>query len=77
MIDKDITSIYLYASDITLKQRLEKRGDNQKEAERRLKCDEEDFKNFESEANLIVLNNYDDNIDDVVKEILNSIKERE
>lgn len=70
---KDIC-IYLYANNTTLKNRLKKRGDNTKEADRRLQHDYKDFKGFENEANKIVYNNCDDNIDDVAKKILSIIE---
>lgn len=75
--EKDITCIYLYADDETLKKRLEMRGDDPKEAARRLLHDDEDFEGFENEADLIVNNNYDDNINDVVKNILRVVYEEE
>ena len=67
---KNITCVYLYANNTTLKKRLIKRGDDPEEAERRLSDDNEDFKGFEMEANRIVYNNYDANINDVVNKVL-------
>ena len=73
--NKNITCIYLYANNETIKKRLIKRGDNKEEAERRILHDNEDFKGFEKEANRIVYNNYDDNIDIVVNKILQVVKQ--
>lgn len=72
--NKNIICIYLYANNETIKKRLIKRGDNKEEAERRILHDNEDFKGFEKEANRIVYNNYDDNIDVVVSKILQVVK---
>lgn len=71
---KDITVIYLYANDKTLKNRLIKRGDDSKEAQRRLQHDYEDFKGFENEVNRIIYNNEGTNIDDVVNKILKIVR---
>ena len=73
--NKNITAIYIYANNETIKKRLIKRGDNKEEAERRILHDNEDFKGFEKEANRIVYNNYDDNIDIVVNKILQVVKQ--
>lgn len=72
---KDITCIYLYANNATLKKRLIKRGDNKSEAERRLLHDNEDFKGVENEVDRIVYNNDGTNIDDVVEKILKFLGE--
>lgn len=71
---KDITCIYLYANNATLKKRLKMRGDNYEEADRRLLHDNEDFKGFENEADRVVYNNYDENLDNVIKKILNVVE---
>ena len=73
--DKNITCIYLYANNSTIKKRLEKRGDNPNEAIRRMESDNEDFKGFENEVDRIVYNNNGDNIDDVVSKILKYLDE--
>lgn len=73
--NKNITAIYIYANIATIETRLIKRGDNKEEAERRILHDNEDFKGFEKEANRIVYNNYDDNIDIVVNKILQVVKQ--
>lgn len=71
LLNKDITTIYLCADENTLKSRLLQRGDNPKEAERRLKQDREDFNGFEDEADILVYNNADLSIETVI----NTIKE--
>lgn len=63
-------SIYIYASDETIKQRLIERGDNPKEAERRLKHDTDDFKDVELLANMVVSNDGDKSLDEVVEKII-------
>ena len=71
----NITCIYLYANNSTIKKRLEKRGDNPNEVIRRMESDNEDFKGFENEVDRIVYNNDGDNIDDVVSKILKYVGE--
>ena len=71
----NITCIYLYANNSTIKKRLEKRGDNPNEVIRRMESDNEDFKGFENEVDRIVYNNDGDNIDDVVSKILKYLEE--
>ena len=73
--DKNITCIYLYANNSTIKRRLEKRGDNPNEAIRRMESDNEVFKGFENEVDRIVYNNDGDKIDDTVSKILKYIGE--
>ena len=74
--DKNIACIYLYENIDTMKKRLSKRGDDTKEVERRIKSDLEDFKNFESEADKIVYNNFDANINEVIKKILDFVEDK-
>lgn len=76
LINKPV-SIYVHADNLTIKNRLTKRGDDPKEAERRLIHDNEDFKGLENEINKIVYNNEGDNIDDVVDEIFNFLQNGE
>lgn len=61
---------YIYANNKTIKQRLIKRGDNESEAKRRIKADNEDFKGFELVSDRIFYNNYDSNLDNIVNDIL-------
>lgn len=64
-------SVYIYANNPTIKERLVARGDNKDEAQRRLKHDNVDFKGIENEVDKIFYNNKGTNIDDVVNNILN------
>lgn len=64
-------SIYVYANNSTIKDRLTKRGDNKNEAQRRLLHDNEDFKGIENEVDKIFYNNNGTNIDELVKNIIN------
>lgn len=63
-------AIYLYSNLNTIKHRLEFRGDDEKEVERRISSDIKDFKNAEMLADRIVYNNMNDNIDGVVENIV-------
>ena len=74
--DKNLACIYLYENIDTMRKRLSKRGDDPKEVERRIKSDLEDFKNFESEADKIVYNNFDADIDEVIKKILEFVEDK-
>lgn len=60
---------YIYANYKTIQERLEHRGDNKAEAQRRMNKDREDFKGWENEVDKIVYNNLDDNIKNVVEKI--------
>lgn len=62
--------IYIYANQITIKNRLLKRGDNKDEADRRLKADNIDFRGAEMLANRIIYNNEGKELSDVVNEVL-------
>lgn len=64
--------LYIYTNTSSIKRRLKKRGDNDKEAERRFEADREDFKGFESKADRICYNN-DGN--DSFEQVLDYIKE--
>lgn len=68
--------IYIYANNETIKNRLIQRGDDENEANRRLKHDNEDFKDFEYEADKIFYNNEGTNLDEVVERILRFIGDR-
>ena len=70
-----VISIYLYANNVTIKKRLMDRGDDPKEAERRVLHDNEDFKGIENEVDRIVYNNESDAIDGVVQKILKYVSE--
>lgn len=66
--------IYIYANNATIKARLMKRKDDEKEADRRLEQDNEDFKGIENKVDKIVYNNYDSDIGDVVNKILEYVR---
>ena len=70
-----VVSIYLYANNATIKKRLMARGDDPKEAERRVLHDNEDFKGIENEVDRIVYNNESDTIDGAVQKILKYMSE--
>ena len=70
-----VVSIYLYANNATIKKRLMARGDDPKEAERRVLHDNEDFKGIENEVDRIVYNNESDTIDGAVQKILKYVSE--
>ena len=63
-------TIYLYSNLNTIKHRLEFRGDDLNEVERRISSDIKDFKDAEMLADRIVYNNLNDNIDNVVENVL-------
>lgn len=67
-------SIYLYANNTTIKNRLIKRGDSKDEADRRLSHDNADFKGIENEVDRIVYNNDGTDIKDVVNTLLNYLE---
>jgi len=68
------TSVYVYANNSTIKKRLVERGDDPKEADRRLIHDNNDFKGIETEIEKIVYNNEGNDINTVVDKILEIIK---
>ena len=74
LLSNNVTCIYIYASNSTLKKRLLKRGDDPKEADRRMQHDNQDFKGFEMEADKIVYNNEGTDIDEVVEKILEIVR---
>lgn len=78
LLDKgyNITSIYIYANNDTIKKRLIDRGDSKNEAERRLLSDNEEFKHAEELVDRIFYNNSTDNISDVVNKIRKYISDR-
>lgn len=71
------TSIYLYANNSTIKERLLIRGDNKDEASRRILQDNIDFKGVENIVNKIIYNNKNTNLNDVVNNILQYLEKRE
>ena len=74
-VNGKVVSIYLYANNATIKKRLMDRGDDPKEAERRVLHDNEDFKGIENEVDRIVYNNEKDTIEGAVQKILKYVGE--
>ena len=72
----DHTSIYLYSNNKTLENRLIKRGDDPKEAKRRLDSDNKDFKGVQGLVHKIVYNNENNSVDDVVNKILEYVTKK-
>ena len=68
--DVNLIAVYLYSNLKTIRHRLEFRGDDEKEVERRISSDIKDFKDAEMLADRIVYNNLNDNIDNVVENVL-------
>lgn len=73
-LEKKLTCIYIYANNSTITKRLLARGDDEKEAERRLREDNKDFKDFEYEADKIFYNNSNTAINAVVERILQFVR---
>ncbi len=63
------TVIYLYANRNTIIERLNNRGDDKEEIERRMKYDDSDFKNWENEVTKIVYNNSNYDIKEVAYKV--------
>lgn len=61
--------IYLFANNTTIKKRMQMYRSDQKEADRRFKADSIDFKDFELEADRIIYNNFDDDVETVADKI--------
>lgn len=74
-IHNNLTVIYVYANNSTIKNRLNKRGDNKEEALRRITQDNDDFKGVEMLANRIIYNNEGTDIKEVINKILEYVKE--
>ena len=74
-VKNKLKSIYIYANNSTIKERLINRGDDPKEAQRRLEHDNIDFKDVETEVDKIVYNNKGSNINDTVNKILKYLEE--
>lgn len=68
-------SIYIYANNATIQERLLNRGDNKDEAKRRLEHDNEDFKGIENEVDQIFYNNKGADIQEVVQKIVKWMEE--
>ena len=66
------TSFYIMCDKKTLKKRLKKRGDNPKEAKRRLKADKKDFDGMEGLCDYTIMNGNDttpENVAYVIKQL--------
>lgn len=73
-LEKKPTCIYIYANNQTIKERLIQRGDDENEANRRIKHDNEDFKRFEYEADKVIYNNVGTKLDDVIDKIIKFVR---
>ena len=73
-LEKKPTCIYIYANNQTIKERLIQRGDDENEANRRIKHDNEDFKHFEYEADKVIYNNVGTKLDDVISKIIKFVR---
>ena len=71
-----LNSIYVYADNETIKKRLIERGDDEIEANRRLKADNIDFDGIEDEVSLIVSNVEGIDINKVTKECIDWLEYR-
>ena len=74
ILDDKAKVIYIYANNATMKKRLLERGDNVKEAERRVLKDNEDFKGVENLVDRIIYNNYDNDLENVIKTVIHYAK---
>lgn len=70
-------SIYLYANNSTIKERLLIRGDNKDEANSKILQDNIDFKGVENIVDKIIYNNKNTKLNDVVNNILQYLEKRE
>ena len=68
-------SLYIYANNATIKNRLRLRGDNEDESKRRIEQDNKDFKDMIFLADKIVYNNEEDDLDDVVHKVIEVLDE--
>lgn len=75
-IDLDIISLYIYANNKTICNRLKKRGDKKEETERRIKADNADFDGVQNFVDRIFYNNERNDLDMVVKSINDYIEYR-
>ena len=73
LLNKNITTVYIYADNETLKKRLVNRGDDPKEAARRIKHDNVDFKHIEREVDSVIYNKEGTNINDIVSDIISAL----
>lgn len=74
----DIVSFYITSKKSVLKKRLKARGDNRKEAKRRMKADKRDFKDIVYEVDYTIDNNGNKSIEelaDIIQFIVNCRKD--
>lgn len=69
-------TIYIYANNQTIKERLKARGDKKEEAERRIRQDNADFKGIEYEVNKVIYNNSGMALEDVIEKIYSFLEEK-
>lgn len=68
LVGINLLSVYLDVDTKVIKQRLLKRGDDKKEAARRIKYDKKDFKGIENMVDVVIENNHRD-----IQEVVNMI----
>lgn len=68
LVGINLLSIYLDVDTKVIRERLIQRGDDKKEADRRIKYDKKDFKEIEKIADVIIENNHRD-----IQEVVNMI----
>lgn len=72
--DVEHKAIYIYANNKTIKDRLQLRGDSKDEAGRRIQADNLDFKNLENHVDKIFYNNFDQDLEELVDNIIKYIQ---
>lgn len=72
----DVVSFYVKAKKSVLKKRLKSRGDNRKEAKRRMREDKKDFRNMDFEVDYTIDNNGNKSIEELVNTIQFLVNER-
>lgn len=68
-------SIYIYSSCSTIKTRLKNRNDTNDSIDRRMNADNRMFKNAESMVDKIIYNNIGEDIDKIIKKIIEIVEE--
>ena len=71
----DVKVIYLYSNHATILKRLKSRKDKNDSIQRRMTADDEDFKDAVKIADKIVYNNDGESISDVVRKIIELVKD--
>lgn len=75
MAGDELFVVYIYSNLPAIKRRVKKRGDDPKEAERRIRNDLIDFKGAELLADCIVYNNEGSDINDIAAKVAEHYKE--